>query len=493
MVSGVHGSARRRETVAELAVVLAAVTVAILSCRTYAGCWNDGSRLATVEALIDYRTLAIDDSIFVKIPSGKQTGAGSPYPANYPHPRAFGTGDMLFIQGRYYSDKSPVPALLMAGLYQGWQWCTGLTVRDRPDWFCYTMTLLSSGAAYVVAVWSLFRITGLVDLRLLMRLCLTGSFALATVALAYVRHTNNHIVLLAITAALFLGLLHLARKGSGENRTWLLVGLGNLAGLGYTIDLGAGPVLLVCTLGLVGYRCRRVGPVMLFISAALPWLVLHHSVNYAVGGTWKPANAVPEYFQWPGCSFNVQNMTGGWSHPTFRHFLTYAAALLVGKNGFLGHNLPLYMAVAALLVLLWRRPAELPEIIFAGCCCGGIWLAYALTSTNYSGSCCSIRWFVPLLAPGYFALAVFLRQCPQYTKDFLILTGWSVVIAGLCWYKGPWMNHMVPYYWVWQAGALVTWTAYRFWRRRPSPLTGFPGGSIVRRLNREAFARRGQV
>ena len=44
-----------------------AVAIAIVSARDLAGGWNDGSRLATVESLVDYHTLAIDDSAFVKI------------------------------------------------------------------------------------------------------------------------------------------------------------------------------------------------------------------------------------------------------------------------------------------------------------------------------------------------------------------------------------------------------------------------------------------
>ena len=38
----------------------------VLSARPYAGSWNDGSRLAAVESLVDYHTWAIDDSIFVR-------------------------------------------------------------------------------------------------------------------------------------------------------------------------------------------------------------------------------------------------------------------------------------------------------------------------------------------------------------------------------------------------------------------------------------------
>src|SRR5262249_853917 len=151
---------------------------------------------------------------------------------------------------------------------------------------------------------------------------------------------NNHILLLAVVAALLLGFLRLAEARSAgrfSSRTILL--LGTLTGLGYTIDLGFGPVLVLCAGMLIVFRCRRARPVALFVLAALPWVLLHHAINYATGGTLVPANAVAAYFDWPGCPFNASNMTGGWKHPSFNELFLYAASLLVGKQGFLGHNL----------------------------------------------------------------------------------------------------------------------------------------------------------
>lgn len=446
-----------------LGVLAAAALIATLSARDYAGAWNDGSRLATVECLVDYHTLAIDRSVFVEpVPPGQP----SPYPANDEVLRN-GTADKLLIDGRFYSDKSPVPAVILAGAYQGLQGLTGLTARAQPNRFCYAMTLASSGLAYVVAVMCIYLLGRPLRLPLALRLLLTASFALATVALPYARHVNNHILLLAVTAALMLALAHAAEDALAGRINWpRLAVLGTLAGLGYTIDLGAGPPLLVCTLAWSLYRWRRLAPVAACAVAALPWLILHHALNYAVGGTIKPANAVAEYFQWPGCPFNPHNMTGAWNH-SIGHFFTYAAALLAGKRGFLGHNLPLFLAAAGLVVLVRRRTLEWPEVVFAGCWSGGTYLAYALTSNNYSGMCCSIRWFVPLLAPAYYVLGVFLRQYPRYQADLLILSGWGAVCAGFMWWHGPWMQHMVPFFWPIQGAAFVSWAACRHrWRRR---------------------------
>src|SRR5262249_33575111 len=237
---------------------------------------------------------------------------------------------------------------------------------------------------------------------------------------------------------------------------------------GYTIDLGAGPVLLVGVVGTVVLRCRSLPAAAVVAAAALPWLALHHAVNYAVGGTFGPANAVAEYFLWPGCPFHAQNMTGGWPRRGVGNFVLYALGLLFGKHGFVGHNLPLFLALPALAVLLWRRVPGLPELLFAGFWCGGTWMAYAVTSTNSSGQCCSIRWFVPLLAPAYYVLAVGLRRHPERRGGLRVLSAWGAVLAGVAWRYGPWVRHMVPGFWPMQAAALLCWLGFRLRRRAPS-------------------------
>lgn len=291
-------------------VLVAAVIVAAASARRQAGGWNDGSRLATVESLVDHRTLAIDRSIFVA-PPGNDPTARRPYALDEPALNRHGTGDKVLVGGHFYSDKPPVPALLMAALYGGLQWTTGLTARTRPDRFCYWMTLGSSGVAYVVAVWCIFLLAGALRLRSAPRVALTASFGLATLAPTYARSVNGHILLLAVAAALLLGLVALAdERRAGSFAGGHPLALGTLAGLGYSIDLGAGALLLVCALAVTAHRCRHIRAMTLFVLGALPWLALHHALNYAIGGTFGPVATVPEYFQWPGSTFTLQNLTG---------------------------------------------------------------------------------------------------------------------------------------------------------------------------------------
>lgn len=468
---------------ANLAVIGVALLVAVVSSRPWVGAWNDGSRLATVEALGDEHTLVIDHSVFVR--AGEEAVEPTAPPGHGQPPLR--TKDKLLIDGHFYSDKSPVPALVLAGPYQIWKWATGQNARDDVPGFVYAMTLASSGLAYVVAVWSVFQVGLTLGLRLNNALLLAGSFGLATVAPVYARHVNNHMLLLGVSAALVLCLVRLARAAQAGPFPWeLLLAVGNLAGLGYAIDLGTGPPLLACTVFLVAYRCGSLRAVLLTGVAALPWLVLNHAMNYATGGTFKPANAVPEYLAWPGSPFDATNMTGMLNHASVGRFAKYAVDLLVGQRGFLGHDLALYLAVVAVPLLLLRRVAERPEVVFAVCWSGGTWLLYSLTSTNHAGLCCSVRWFVPLLAPGYLVLALVLRELPRYRADFLILSGWGLIVTAQAWIRGPWQGSWLAIYWPVYAAAIVSWAGYRWYARRETEIAGSVVQSTETRQTRAA-------
>ena len=404
-----------------------------------------------MESLVDRGTWAIDDSIFVR-PHGPYGDHDSPAAAE-------GTQDKLLIDGRFYSDKSPVPAVLMAGEYAVLKWLTGWMATTWPDRFCLAMCLLTSGLAYVWSVWSIDRLGRLLGLPAGVGIGLTASFAVATVAPVYAEYVNNHILLLAVAAALLVVLVQIGGDESAWRRYWLA---GFLAGLAYSIDLGAGPAIALGAAGLVAYRGRLPG-FFRFVAAAVPCFVLHHSLNYAIGGTFGPANAHVDYLTWPGSPFSAANATGGWTHPTVGHFVAYASSLLVGHKGFLVHNLALFLAVPAALVLVCRRVRETPEIVTAVAWAGLTWLVYAVGSTNSGGLCCSIRWFVPLLAPGYLVLAVLIREMPAYRRDLAVLSIWGGAMTAVMWVGGPWRPRLVPFWWLFLTGALASWGIVR-WR-----------------------------
>jgi len=455
------GQSDRRWLWAGRAIVLAAAIVALVGARPYAGGWYDGSRLASIEMLGERGTFAIDDSIFVK-PLRVESGRPLPYePGPYPL-NLTGTQDKLLIDGHFYSDKPPVLGVLMAGVYRVWLAVGGPTAAERPDLFCWLFTVLTSGLGYVIGVACIWRLGLVLGLTPRWAAALTFAFAFATVGPVYTRFANNHAAMLGPAAALCLAL-----ASASERPRWtryLLIGC--LAGLCYTFDLGIGPALVVTLAAYCGIVYRWSG-VLLVGLGALPWLAAHHAFNYAVGGTLAPANSVPEYLTWPGSAFDAESMTGGFKHKPLR-LIGYSADMLFGRKGFLQHNLPLMLAPGGAVLVWLANRANRPAVAFAAGWATLSWLVYATQSSNMAGICVSIRWFVPLLAPGFWIIGLLLRDAPRYRLDFLWLTAFGVVVATLNWTLGPWTQRMTPAFWFWIAPALIGWTVIR-WRDYRAP------------------------
>lgn len=443
----------------ERILLLFCAVVAVLSARPYAGSWNDASRLATAESIVDHGTLQIDRSIFI-IPPKPDGLRPLPYPAPRSDLLTTGTQDKLFIQGHFYSDKTPLPSIYLAMVYQFWTWLGGPTFAERPDLCCRVLTWASSGLAYVLAVWGLLRFGRTVDLSDRLRLELGIAFASGTIAVGYAGTVNAHIIQLAAAIWLFVGLWEVSK---GSNSIRRLIGIGTLAGVAYAADSSAGPTLLCATVMAILGTSRSVLQTVIVLAASTPWLVAHHAVNYWIGGSLAPANANPAYFHWDGSPFAAGAITGRWHHATPIHFLRYAGDLLFGKQGFLLHNLPVLIAVVWAWPILKQSKRERGGLLAALFWSVSTWLLAAISSTNRSGQCLSVRWFLPLLAAGFVYLAVILRDRPELIPEFRLAAIWGMPMAILSAIYGLWIPHMLPGYWLFAAGFLISWAVLK-WR-----------------------------
>ncbi|MBA4063348.1 MAG: hypothetical protein C0501_06480 [Isosphaera sp.] len=436
-----------------------AFALAAAGARPQPGGLNDGSRLATAESLIDRGTLAIDDSVFVRPPPDLAARVPIPDDPDLPYTVLHGTQDKVLIGGRFYSDKPMVPAVLVAAAYRLLMPLGLPQPGDRPDVFCRVATILTCAPAYAAAVgfmWVLGRRAGL---SAGWRLAWLGGFALATVLPAYTRNVNAGLPLTAAAAAAAVCLARVAP-----------VGAGTAAGVAYAVDPVTGGLLVVAAAVAVGVRTRRAFPVVVLLVAAFPWAAAHHAVNYAVGGVWVPLGLVPEYLAWPGSPFDRSNMTG-----LFRHdpagLAEYLRMLFFGRNGFLVTNLPLLLAAGFGWRVLAKPGPGRVEVAALACWAAGVVAVYALLSDNWGGGCLSVRWFVPLVVPGFWVLARLLAEYPTYRADFAVLAGCGLVTAVGVWPCGPWVSAAVPRtdYVAWPAVGL--WAAVRaraVLRRPPS-------------------------
>ena len=456
-----------------------AFLIAALGAKHYAGSWNDGSRLAAVESLLDRGTLAIDDSVFCKTPQHLLDSGHLPYSPDRADLLEYGTYDKLFVRGHFHSDKPAVVSILMAGIYRPLMWLGVPGPGERPDIFCYLMTLLTSGLSYAVTVGCLWALGRRIGLEPRWRLLWLATFALSTYAPTYTQHVNSHAMQLGVVAAMCLLLNRENARGSGGTvhpngdlsrapagstvppRIGAMFAFGTLAGLGFNLDFGSGPPLVAFTFAFVLWKTRSFRSVLAFSLAVLPWVAAGIGINYAIGGLWKPINMYPEHFQFPGTPFTQENLTGFFRHEPLNQFL-YAAGMLFGKQGFLNHNLPLLLCVVAGWSVLRSKTEEnRAGVLMLLGWCGATWLMYAVLSNNMGGGCCSVRWFVPFLAPGFWLLAKVLTERPEFRRDFLVLAACGVPLAASAWVVGPWWLRNVPFYWWVFGGSLLTWGVVR--------------------------------
>ncbi len=479
-------------------IVLAAGAFAVASAQPFAASWNDGSRLASVESLVERGTFCIDDSVFLHPPPDR--------PVYDPHNELLqkGTLDKLFIHGHWYSDKPPLVSLPLAAAYRLLMLGGAPAPSERPDVFAWILTVLLSGTGYAIAVGAMGILGTRAGLRGSWRWVWLLAFALATVLPAYTRSANSHIAQLGAVAAVAVLLCRVADAARTGQVAWgSLAAAGLITSFIYNLDFGIGPPFAAMMLVIVALRTQNRLAIAIGIAAMLPGVLAGHALHCAIGGDWvKPLNMHREYLQWPGSPF-AETMTGVVHSRGFAQ-VAYSLDLLVGRRGFLTHNLPLLLAVTAGVLVLKRKaradsstqavPArgrgDWYRLELVGLCgwCGWGWLMYGVLSTNHGGGCVSIRWFVPFLVPGFWLLAKLLAERPEFRPDFLALSGWGLILGASAWTVGMWWPRNVPLYWWCFGGALATWSLIRYfsWRRSCTPATAFHPTAASRELPAQA-------
>jgi hypothetical protein len=321
----------------------------------------------------------------------------------------------------------------------------------------------STGLAYVIGVvciWFMARRSGLPEDTSFL---VTVSFGLATLAPVYSRQVNSQMLALGAVAAIF----------------WLITSrqirpvlLGFLVGMTYAIDMGLGPVLIVAALIYCCLKWRELKSPLLCVVGMLPFVVLHHWFNYGIGGTIGPAGANVQYWDYPGSAFSAENITGVLFRGSVWDLTEWSLGFLVGPKGFLLYNLPLLLLPFG-AASAWRKfPERRPELIFATLLCAGTWMLYSIAATD-TGLSASIRWFVPLLAPAFFALTIMLQARPGLLDNFKVLTLFGALLTAVLFWTGPFRNPDPVSFLILLTLGLAAF-ASSLWRRRPTSATNLP-------------------
>ena len=321
----------RRDRRVLVAIFFAALALCALLTKTHVVSWSDGSRIATIDALIADHTFQID---------------GSPY--------AVRLGDMIRYRGRSYSDKPPLPAVLGAGVALVLA-PFGITLRLTPGTAIYLITLLTVGVSFAIGccyAYAFQRLLGFEPRVAIAVATLTGA---GTLALPYATVLVNHVPSgVAGLAACYH--LYRARDGSARH-----VALGGFAvSLCYAFDAAGAVFALAAATMLWGMPLRKW---LLCAASGVPIVAAELGYNLAISGS-----ALPTVFN-----------LGVWSDPTLplhaesakvlivhspAEYLAFVVNLLVGVRGLFAFT-PLMLVAAYGFVVMWLTGGRVRRLALA--------------------------------------------------------------------------------------------------------------------------------
>ena len=354
---------------------------------------NVSSRYATIEAIAERGTLAVDRSSILR-------QSRSP--------------DVVKFGGHSYSDKPPVLPALASPIYLTLL-TAGVQMTASPGQFLicnFALTwLITTFASGLVLVALRALLQGVAIPRWAADLA-TVAFGLASPLLSYAVTFNNHSVAAGCVISAW-ALTLLARPTRGGGKVPFAVGL--LAGLAATIDLPVGGLTLA-GLGLI--MLARGGRAPLgFVGGALGPLLLHAGLQSLVTGTPLPTEMYPAAFEYPGSYWTTPE--GRWRdpHPRWRFGLDF----LVGRQGAFTVYPVLWFGVAGLLSATCRRHHQGRSERPAAAIVGGTFLIlvayyiWGVRRTDFAGSSYGCRHLLAITPLVYlFAIDGVSRARPRW-------------------------------------------------------------------------------
>ncbi len=405
---------------------------------------NDRSRWAAVSALVDQGTFAIGKRDPMTLYRSAVAPLGQIDPvqaavlaaAGYSARVGSDTG-IIFHPGwesvdkvlnpttmEYYSSKPPLLATLMAGLYWLLRLVTGWRIAERPNEVIRTLLLLTNALPFAVYLWQLKRIAetwGKTDWG---RLYVVAAGAFATLVTPFLVTFNNHTVGTFAVMFAWLSLLRISRHRdgtrSGPPRWYDFVSAGLFAAFAATNELPALAFTAAVFALLFWWYPRQT--LLLAVPPGVLVAAAFFTTNYAELGTWRVAYSQTEsvWYQYEGSHWRAlptDRMRYGidWARKTGREGPgMYAVHVLVGHHGIFSLTPIWLLALAAMIVGLWKVRDANPQA-------GGV------------------PWFVPPLG---LLLSVVVVGFYLYRSDNY--GGWTNGLRWLMWLTPVWLTCLLP-------------------------------------------------
>lgn len=398
MFNGLRSCFAQAAATRKLFVLLALIALGSTHCAPMT--WNDESRMATIQSLVESKTLVIDHTDFVT------------------------TGDKVLVSGHFFSDKPPLPAMLGALIYAP-LYSLGFSLHEGPSFSYFAITLLTVSAAWffgTLALFSALRFSGLdLDQRTLVCLAL----GLGSTFLSWATTFNNHEIAAGCVSIGFMFLLRARFEGGRRNVTLagLFLSIAAASDIPTAVFYAVFAVYIIATSNL---RRNFAFFLLPLIATAVPTAI----VDFMIHGSIMPVQIYQQYFLYPGSPWIDSQELSGIKANGIVFSLTYAAETLLGPSGFLLYNPFLFVAIFGCSVVIKRR-----EKLWHECLCvviSSLMLCayYWSTTVNFAGWSYSIRWFVPVLPTLFFFIYPYFRVPTATRKQaFMSVLALSMAIA----------------------------------------------------------------
>jgi len=399
-------------------LTLLLILVSLITINPRINGWNEASRMALTQSLVEQHSFIIDESVFV-------TG-----------------GDKVFIDDHFYSDKPAIPSMLAAIIYAPLH---SLGLRLDYGWnlsyyFIILFTIKVFWIASILAFRKALRFTSVQQERYTL---LVLVYAFASLSFSWSATFSNH----SLAGSSLMIALYYYLKGKSENSNYSLLWSGLFFGLAASMDMPT--TIFLLGFGLLVFHTWRIkSPTLLFFAGAVIPLSIHLAVNYSIGGTLLPLQINPEFFVFEGSVWTESNTLSGVGMNSPLFTLQYSLISLFGYKGFVWYN-PLLLILTPLLISNIRRGKFLQSetlVILVGSVI--LMSYYFLFSSNYGGWSYSIRWFIPVLPLVFFYLfdleSLENRAWVKTILPILIVCSVSIAVIGLV---NPWSNqdiHVIP-------------------------------------------------
>jgi hypothetical protein len=364
---------------------------------------NELSRLATIQSLVEHKSLSIDHSEFFDELAHRSASRDVPE-------------STVRSKNHYFSDKPPVMAFLLSWAYEvmhrfGWNF------ERNPILVAYVLTLLGVTLPVAAAAGLIYRMGRMFELKRPKRALLAVAVVMGSGLISYATVLNPHAPAAALVLAACACLFHItASRNATQSGAWLMI-CGLCASLAAVIDPSAGIflVLLACVIPAIRWNwIMKVGGVVLYAVGAVPPLLLHAMLTMPVTGDVLPG------FLHTELANHVQDTSADdltWQAQTVRGVQRTLGAIL-GSKGLLTHYPVVLMGLLGIILVLRRHWPGSTKMLAVATLAGAIAIigAYVFAQADWSQAMFGPRWFIVFLPLLVFWAGAWLRKSHRKTS-----------------------------------------------------------------------------